>query len=105
MLPALEAALHRRSYNYNALQKQQSYTNLRAAGSGGVGASGSSAEESEKRREAHENVRRLVGKAARIFSEIDQWDNQAPVGMGEDVQGFLEGFLEEILVRVEAEDE
>lgn len=102
VLPALEAALHRRSYNYNALQKQQSYTNLRAAG---VGASGSSAEESQKRREAHENVRRLVGKAARIFAEIDQWDNQAPVGMGEDVQGFLEGFLEEILVRVEAEDE
>ncbi|EKG14926.1 hypothetical protein MPH_07826 [Macrophomina phaseolina MS6] len=105
VLPALEAALHRRSYNYNALQKQQSYTNLRAAGSGAGSGSSSSVEESQKRREAHENVRRLVGKAARIFAEIDQWDNQAPVGMGEDVQGFLEGFLEEILVRVEAEDE
>lgn len=105
VLPALEAALHRRTYNYNALQKQQSYTNLRAAGSGAVGSSSSSEEDTQKRREVHDNVRRLVGKAARIFSEIDQWDSQAPVGMGEDVQGFLEGFLEEILVRVEAEDE
>ncbi|KAB2574355.1 hypothetical protein BFW01_g80 [Lasiodiplodia theobromae] len=105
VLPALEAALHRRTYNYNALQKQSSYTNLRAASSGATAPNSSSAEETQKRREVHENVRRLVGKAARIFAEIDQWDNQSPVGMGEDVQGFLEGFLEEILVRVEAEDE
>lgn len=105
VVPALEAAMHRRTYNYNALQKQQSYTNLRAAGTGAVGAGSASAEETQKRREAHDNVRRLVGKAVRVFAEIDQWDAQAPVGMGEDVQGFLEGFLEEILVRVEAEDE
>ncbi|KAF2141726.1 uncharacterized protein K452DRAFT_326807 [Aplosporella prunicola CBS 121167] len=100
VLPALEAALHRRSYNYNgqqkAAQQQQS-----ASTSGAKGATG----EMQKRQLVHENIRRLVGKAARVFAEIDEWDNQAPVGMGMDVQGFLEGFLEEVLVRVEAEDE
>jgi serine/threonine-protein kinase 24/25/MST4 len=28
----------------------------------------------------------------------------APVGMGDGVEGLLEGFLEEVLCRVEAED-
>ena len=58
-----------------------------------------------KRQYAHEKLKKLVMKAAGVFAEIEKWDNEAPVGMGEDVHAFLEGFLEEILVRVEAEDE
>ena len=40
-----------------------------------------------------------------MFQEIEKYDAHAPVGMGDEVGAFLEGFLEEILVRVEAEDE
>ena len=58
-----------------------------------------------KRQYAHEKVKKLVMKAAGVFAEIEKWDNEAPVGMGEDVNAFLEGFLEEVLVRVESEDE
>ncbi|KAK7542773.1 serine/threonine-protein kinase 4 [Phyllosticta citribraziliensis] len=97
VIPALEAALHRRTYNYNTLQKREN-----AKGSTPASSSNNSRFVFVL---VHEHIRRLVGKAARIFAEIDAWDARAPVGMGEDVQGFLEGFLEEVLVRVEAEDE
>ncbi|KAI9697570.1 MAG: putative protein serine/threonine kinase [Candelina mexicana] len=92
VLPALEAALHRRSYNLEA--------SVRPDRSG----RGPSIELQNKRQRAHDKLKRLVIKTAGIFNEIEQWDNQAPVGMGGGVNGFLEGFLEEILVRVEAED-
>jgi serine/threonine-protein kinase 24/25/MST4 len=47
-----------------------------------------------------------VYKLAYVCREIDHWDKQEPVGMGKDVDVFLEGLLEEILVRVEpAEDD
>jgi serine/threonine-protein kinase 24/25/MST4 len=45
-----------------------------------------------------------MGKVVRLFKEIDHWDTQSPVGMGDGVSGLLEGFLEEVLCRVEAED-
>ena len=101
MLPALESALHRRSYNFNLAQKAA------AAAAEAGDQEGREAAEAEARRRgvAHENVKRLVQKAARLFREIDMWDEEAPVGMGGEVVGFLEGFLEEVLVRVEAEDE
>ncbi|KAF2759216.1 Pkinase-domain-containing protein [Pseudovirgaria hyperparasitica] len=89
VLPALQAALHRRTYNLNLQIK----------------AGGDSAEAMQRRIHAHENIKKLVDKAARLFCEIDEWDEKSPVGMGGDVVGFLEGFLEEVLVRVEAEDE
>jgi serine/threonine-protein kinase 24/25/MST4 len=59
----------------------------------------------------HEQIRRLVSRAARVISEIDEWDGRAPVSMLDgvsregDVGGFLEGFLEEVLVRVESVEE
>jgi len=45
-----------------------------------------------------------MAKVSRLFREIDHWDSVAPVGMGDGVEGMLEGFLEEVLCRVEAED-
>ena len=53
--------------------------------------------------EAHENIRRLVGRVVRLVGEIDELDSRYGIGMGEGVEGFLEAFLEEILVRVEEE--
>ncbi len=96
IVPALEAALQRRTYSLNAaLLRANTKTENSAA-----------ADELMRQRQlAHEKVKRLIIKAAGVFSEIEKWDNEAPVGMGGDVNAFLEGFLEEILVRVEAEDE
>lgn len=54
---------------------------------------------------AHERIRQLVYKLAHICKEIDHYDKAEPVGMGRDVGMFLEGLLEEILVRVEPFDE
>ena len=65
-----------------------------------------SAEElARKRQFAHEKLKRLVVKVAGVFAEIERWDNEAPIEMGGGVGAFLEAFLEEVLVRVEAEDE
>ena len=54
---------------------------------------------------AHEKIRKLVYKLAHICKEIDHYDKAEPVGMGKDAGTFLEGLLEEILVRVEPLDE
>ena len=40
-----------------------------------------------------------------LFYEIQKCDEECPVGMGGGVTEFLEGLLEEVLVRVEASDE
>jgi serine/threonine-protein kinase 24/25/MST4 len=86
ILPALEAALQRRTYHLQQVMRKNPK---------GL----------EKQQHAHERVKRLVYKAAGLFKEIEEWDRVAPVGMGREVSGFLEGFLEEVLVRVEAEEE
>ena len=97
IVPALEAALQRRTFNLNAALS-------RVAGS--TTSNGKAAEDlAIKRQYVHDKLKRLVIKAAGVFAEIEKWDNDAPVGMGGDVNAFLEGFLEEVLVRVEADDE
>ena len=93
IVPALEAALQRRSYCMrNSLDI------------GRPKESGAKLQVDKRRQNVHARLEKLVTKVAGIFSEIEQLDNDAPVGMGGDVNAFLEGFLEEILVRVEAED-
>ena len=92
LVPALEAALHRRTYMMKELMKTRP-------------TSSAAAELQQRRQQAHEKVRKLVVKAAGVFNEIEKWDVDAPVGMGGDVTEFLEGFLEEVLVRVEAADD
>ena len=95
VVPALEAAVSRRSY-------QLSRAHEIASQSGNLGSG--SIEMRRQQMEAQESIRKLASKAARLFTDMDQWDSWAPVGMGEDVGSFLEGFLEEVLVRVEPED-
>jgi serine/threonine-protein kinase 24/25/MST4 len=90
ILPALEAALHRRTYMLKELTKSRP-------------TSPAAAELQQRRTHVHEKVRKLVVKAAGVFAEIQKWDEATPVGMGGEVTEFLEGFLEEVLVRVEAE--
>ena len=108
IVPALEAALQRRTYSLNAaLKSPSSLTRLSSTLTTNTnGASRVSAEElARKRQFAHEKLKRLVVKVAGVFAEIERWDNEAPIEMGGGVGAFLEAFLEEVLVRVEAEDE
>ncbi len=55
--------------------------------------------------ETHEAIRATVRRVARALVELDELDNRDPVVMGDGVGPFLEGWLEEVLVRVEECDE
>lgn len=120
VLPALESALARRTAALNTIlssqpssstssslssspTKQLPLTTLTTDPLSGI-------QTQEDLRAAHAHVQRLVARVGRLFREIDEWDVRAPVSMLDerermgDVGGFLEGFLEEVLVRVEADD-
>ncbi|KAF3196586.1 putative protein serine/threonine kinase [Orbilia oligospora] len=99
ILPALEAALGRRTHN---LQNQIKRSSASAQSSPALKAAAEKV--IQQRQQAHERVRKLAIKVASVFKEIEEWDTAAPVGMGSEVTSFLEGFLEEILVRVDAEE-
>lgn len=88
ILPAFDASLRRRTHMLRDM----------------TGSSSQSQSQQRKLVETHEKVRKLVVKAATTFQEIQKLDDEAPVGMGGGVREFLEGFLEEVLVRVEAGD-
>lgn len=96
VMPALEAALHRRSYQLSLLQRKHNASQ--------ASRSSREAEDLHLKRQTHEQIRKCMSKVSRLFKEIDHWDSVAPVGMGDGVDGLLEGFLEEVLCRVEAED-
>jgi serine/threonine-protein kinase 24/25/MST4 len=94
IFPALEEALKRRQIRLQQLSRSNP--------GGGLGILTPRQQRAEA---AHEKIRRLVYKLAHVCKEIDQFDKSEPVGMGKDVGTFLEGLLEEILVRVEPLDE
>lgn len=97
VVPALEAALSRRSYHLSLRNKQESAQSLDDP-QGFV-------ERRRQRHDCHERVKRLVNEIRDRFEELDRWDERGEVGMGGEVAGFLEGFLEEVLVRVEPADD
>lgn len=89
IFPALEEALKRRQIRVQRLKAAPTVDPAVSA----------------KAEVAHDKIRRLVYKLAHVCKEIDHFDKTEPVGMGKDVGTFLEGLLEEILVRVEPLDE
>ncbi|CAJ2501344.1 Uu.00g041970.m01.CDS01 [Anthostomella pinea] len=89
IFPALEEALKRRQ-----IRLQQIYRNERVI-----------TPQRQRAEAAHDKIRKNVYKLANVCKEIDRLDKSEPVGMGKDVGTFLEGLLEEILVRVEPLDE
>ncbi|KAF2112263.1 kinase-like domain-containing protein [Lophiotrema nucula] len=113
ILPALDAALQRRTYNLSLKNKEESATAFRDPSL--------FMERRKERAMQHEAVKRLVGEIAGRFRELDRVDEEGlqaggevvggvsvdgvGAGMGGGVSGFLEGFLEEVLVRVEACDD
>jgi serine/threonine-protein kinase 24/25/MST4 len=80
IIPALDAALHRRTYMLRESAKS-------AAKSPSLGAQ----EMQQQRAQTHEKVRKLVVKAAGVFNDIQRFDEECPVGMGGGVTEFLEG--------------
>jgi serine/threonine-protein kinase 24/25/MST4 len=108
IIPGLQAALNRRQVQLNKLLRQSVQSTSSSTSSHGY-----TLDANEVRRrqlQGQENIRRLVGKVSRLFKEIDKWDAWAPIGMA-DVDDsflggtFLEGVLEEMLSRVEEEEE
>ncbi|KAK3362363.1 kinase-like domain-containing protein [Lasiosphaeria hispida] len=94
IFPALEEALKRRQIRLQQVYRPE------------PGFPAAPPTPSQQRAEAaHEKIRKLVYKLAHVCKEIDHYDKAEPVGMGKDVGAFLEGLLEEILVRVEPLDE
>ena len=89
IFPSLEEALKRRQIHVQQLCKP-SYVQTH---------------HQQRVEQTHERIRKLVFSLAHICKEIDYWDKQEPVGMGKEVNNFLEGLLEEILVRIEPLDE
>lgn len=98
IFPALEEALKRRQVRLQqwTIQHRSNYN---------LGADQQPTVRQQRAEQAHERVRKLVYKLAHVCKEIDHYDKAEPVGMGKDVGTFLEGLLEEILVRVEPLDE
>ncbi|KAF1838345.1 Pkinase-domain-containing protein [Decorospora gaudefroyi] len=97
VVPALEAALSRRSYHLNLKNKQESAQSLDDP-QGFI-------ERRRQRQDCHDRVTELVHEIKARFEDLDRWDEKGEVGMGGEVAGFLEGFLEEVLVRVEPADD
>ncbi|KAL9942135.1 hypothetical protein ACHAQF_007210 [Verticillium nonalfalfae] len=91
IFPALEEALKRRQIRLQQAHRPPS--------------AGQVTPRQQRAEAAHEKLRKLVYKLAHVCKEIDHYDKAEPVGMGRDVGTFLEGLLEEILVRVEPLDE
>jgi len=91
ILPALDTSLRRRTHMVREITSQRQ--------------SSLSTQQQRLLLDTHEKVRKLVIKSAAIFQEIQKLDAEAQVGMGGGVREYLEGFLEEILVRVETGDE
>lgn len=97
LIPALGAALERRTHILNMSLKENA-DKARTATNAELDAMD---QKDQRRKRAHEKLRKYVMKAAGVFAEIEKWDREEQVGMGGEVQEFMEGFLEEILYRVD----
>lgn len=93
IFPALEEALKRRQFRLQQLYRSESGAPLPIT------------PRQQRAEAAQDKIRRLVYQLAHVCKDIDQLDKAEPVGMGKEVGTFLEGLLEEILVRVEPLDE
>lgn len=94
IVPALKAAIRRRSRRMERLRR-----NI------GNERSSEAIDLHERREYAHDMIESFVSDISGMFTRIERLDQEAPIGMGADVTSFLEGFLEEVLVRIEPADE
>ena len=99
IIPALFSAFNRRTHKFERISADNLKLSLNAT-----------SDEKEvldvydaKLKKVHDKIKRRVNTLAGIFEDIDTLDREAMVGMGGEVGPFLEGFLEEMLVRIEEE--
>ena len=99
IIPALFSAFNRRTHKFERMSADNLKLSLNAT-----------RDEKEvldiydaKLQKVHDKIKRRVNTLAGIFEDIDTLDREAMVGMGGEVGPFLEGFLEEVLVRIEEE--
>ncbi|RDW60423.1 putative Ste20-like serine/threonine protein kinase [Aspergillus mulundensis] len=97
ILPALKEAINRRARCVDIATRSTIAHD---------GESLKTALELQSRREhAQEMIESLSNELVGILTRLERWDNDAPVGMGAGIPSFLEGFLEEVLVRIEPGDD
>ncbi|PWY69542.1 putative Ste20-like serine/threonine protein kinase [Aspergillus heteromorphus CBS 117.55] len=89
ILPALKAAIRRRARRLELSSRNPGSEDIY---------------DKSRQEYVHGMMEDLVGEMSEMFSRLERWDNEAPVGMGAQVSSFLEGFLEEVLVRIEPSD-
>ncbi|KKK21515.1 hypothetical protein ARAM_007756 [Aspergillus rambellii] len=94
IIPALSGAIRRRARRAELLSRPDDIHHRKE-----------SAELQARREHAQEMIESLANDLSGILARIERWDNDAPVGMGANIPSFLEGFLEEILVRIEPTEE
>ena len=105
IFPALEEALKRRQIRLQQAYRPTAQGSAAAQAATTATTTTAAGAQQQRAEAAHEKLRKLVYKLAHVCKEIDHYDKAEPVGMGRDVGSFLEGLLEEILVRVEPLDE
>lgn len=92
LLPALDSSLRRRTHVVREITSPTSPHHITQG-------------QQRHMIETHEKIRKLVSRVAATFEEIQRLDESSQVGMGGGVREFLEGMLEEVLVRVEVGEE
>ena len=99
IVPALFSAFNRRTHKFERITADNLKMSLNAT-----------RDEKEvldlydaKLKKVHDKIKRRINTLAGLFEDIDTLDREAMVGMGGEVGPFLEGFLEEVLVRIEEE--
>ncbi|KAL4881384.1 kinase-like domain-containing protein [Aspergillus karnatakaensis] len=97
ILPALQEAIRRRARCLDL--------STRSAVSDDGESLKRSLELQSRREYAQEMIETLSSDLGSLLTRIERWDSDAPVGMGAGIPSFLEGFLEEILVRIEPAEE
>ena len=95
LIPALQSALQRRTHSLARSFDENANRSATTAEREIMD------QEDRKRKHAHERIKNRVLKVAGIFADIEKLDQEAMVGMGGGVGPFLEGLLEEMLVRIE----
>jgi len=105
ILPAFQAAVNRRQAQLSKLHRQSAILSMSSTSSGADTFATDILEQKRSEMESQEHIRKLVSQAKRLFDTIDKWDAMAPVGMGDGVETFLEGWLDEVLRRCEVDEE
>ena len=101
ILPALHSALQRRTHRLDDLLAKNAKRLVSSSSTNTAAELAAISEEDRRRKLAHEKVKSRVLKVAGLFADIERWDREGNVGMGGGVGPFLEGVLEEVLVRIE----